>query len=170
MSMRSGRLLKAALVVMTALSLVAPPAMAQAHDRKPSVTPSDSPSATSKGSSSGRKSPDQELHAAVEAWKAASRLYRNASAARAAAIVTINETFTAAVRKAKSLYTAARAASATPAAKSAAASHLADAVAAATSVRQAAIDALPPLPTPPGSKPTLKSLAAAKAEPRPFVG
>lgn len=117
---------------------------------------------------------ESELRAAVDAWESASRLYKAATAKRAAAVVAIYETFTASVKRAKFEFEAIRAQVNTPSAKSAAAARFADAVRTASAVHQAELDALPPLPPAPGAKPTLKSLAAlrqqASATPSPFAG
>lgn len=107
---------------------------------------------------------DQELRVAVEAWTVAAKAYKAAVAARAAAVMVINDTFTASVKHAKADFDVTKAQANTPAAKSAAAARFADAVSAAAAVRQAALDALPALPPAPGPKPTLKSVAAAKQQ------
>ena len=135
--------------------------------------PQPTPNSTASWRRSGKVT-ESELRSAIDAWQLASRTYKAAAAVRATAVVSINETFTAAVRRAKTEFEAVRAQVNTPAAKSAAAARFADAVSAAAAMRQAALDSLPPLPPSPGSKPTLKSLATlrrqAAATPSPFAG
>ncbi len=117
---------------------------------------------------------DSELRVALDAWQLANRTYKAALAVRAAAVVKINETFTARVKHAKADLEAVRSQANTPAAKSAAAARFADAVSVASAIRQAALDSLPPLPPSPGPKPTLRSLATlrqqAAAAAGPFAG
>ncbi len=115
-----------------------------------------------------------ELRTAIDSWHVTNKAYKAAAATRALAVIAINETFTASVRRAKADFDVTRAHANTPAAKSAAAARFADAVSIASAVRQAALDALPPLPPAPGPRPTAKRVAALKHQARsaanPFVG
>lgn len=123
-----------------------------------------SPQPNPGGSKKPVKVTEQELRVAIEAWTVATKVYKSAVAARAAAVMVINDTFTASVKRAKADFDVTKVQANTPAAKSAASARFADAVSAASAMRQAALDALPSLPPNPGPKPTLKSVAAARQQ------
>lgn len=109
------------------------------------------------------------LREAVAAWRVAVKSYKLAVSTRERAVKAINDAFAKSVQRARAEFKAAMARAVSPSDEARAQSALRAAIALAAATRQAALDALIPLPPTPGSKPTAKSLRSPSASPTPVA-